>query len=76
MNTALETKPMATNLAAANAVVKKAIDEVVGAGREIGVQVAAYKDGRLVVDTWGGIADPATGRLVDGGHRGPSHPRW
>jgi CubicO group peptidase (beta-lactamase class C family) len=66
MNTALETKPMATNLAAANAVVKKAIDELVGAGREMGVQVDAYKDGKLVVDTWGGIADPATGRQVDG----------
>ena len=54
------------NLAAANSVVKRAIDDVVGAGREIGVQVAAYLDGKLVVDTWGGVADPATGRQVDG----------
>ena len=32
-----------TNLAAANAIVKRAIDDVIGAGREIGVQVAAYR---------------------------------
>jgi CubicO group peptidase (beta-lactamase class C family) len=55
-----------TNQAAANAVVKRAIDDVIAAGREVGVQVAAYRDGRLAVDTWGGIADPATGRRVDG----------
>ena len=55
-----------TNPAAANAIVKRAIDDVIGAGREIGVQVAAYRDGKLVVDAWGGVADPATGRRVDG----------
>jgi CubicO group peptidase (beta-lactamase class C family) len=57
---------MTTSIAAANAVVQKAIDRMIGAGREIGMQVAAYKDGRLVVDAWGGVADPATGRKVDG----------
>ena len=57
---------MTTNIAAANAVVQKAIDQVIGAGREIGLQVAAYKDGELVVDTWGGLADPGPGRKVDG----------
>ncbi len=36
------------------------------AGREIGVQVAAYLNGKLVIDTWAGLADPSTGRLVDG----------
>jgi CubicO group peptidase (beta-lactamase class C family) len=46
--------------------VKRAIDQVVAAGREVGVQVAAYQDGQLVVDTWGGVADPATGRPVTG----------
>src|SRR5512134_651178 len=55
-----------TNLAAANAIVQKAIDQVIAAGREVGLQVAAYKDGKLVVDTWGGVADPGTGRKVDG----------
>ena len=57
---------MTNNLAAANAVVQKAIDDAIGAGREVGLQVAAYKDGKLVVDTWGGVADPASGRKVDG----------
>ena len=33
---------------------------------EIGVQVAAYLDGELIIDTWAGVADPETGRLVDG----------
>ena len=46
---------MTSRIAAANAVVQKAIDQVIGAGREIGLQVAAYKDGQLVVDTWGGV---------------------
>jgi CubicO group peptidase (beta-lactamase class C family) len=29
---------------------------------EIGAAFAAYHDGNLVVDLWGGVADPATGR--------------
>jgi CubicO group peptidase (beta-lactamase class C family) len=34
---------------------------------EVGVQVAAYLDGELIVDAWTGTADPAgSGRLVDG----------
>jgi CubicO group peptidase (beta-lactamase class C family) len=57
---------MMTNIHVANAVVQKAIGQVIGAGREVGLQVAAYKDGKLVVDTWGGVADPASGRKVDG----------
>jgi CubicO group peptidase (beta-lactamase class C family) len=51
---------------AANALVRQAIDEVITQGREIGVQVAAYHRGQLVIDTWGGLADPASGRAVDG----------
>ncbi|MBV8087760.1 MAG: beta-lactamase family protein [Chloroflexi bacterium] len=35
-------------------------------GPEIGLQVAAYLDGELVVDTWAGVADAASGRRVDG----------
>jgi CubicO group peptidase (beta-lactamase class C family) len=57
---------MTTNVDVANAVVRKAIGQVIGAGREVGLQVAAYKDGKLVIDTWGGVADPASGRKVDG----------
>jgi CubicO group peptidase (beta-lactamase class C family) len=33
---------------------------------EVGVQVAARLDGELIVDTWAGVADPETGREVDG----------
>jgi CubicO group peptidase (beta-lactamase class C family) len=51
---------------AANSVVKRVIDDAVARGVEIGVQVAAYLKGELVVDTWGGVADEVTGRKVDG----------
>jgi CubicO group peptidase (beta-lactamase class C family) len=50
----------------AQAKVQRAIDDAVARGTEVGVQVAAYLDGELVVDAWGGLADPATGRKVDG----------
>jgi len=50
----------------AQATVQLAIDDAVARGTEIGVQVAAYLDGVQVVDAWGGLADPATGRTVDG----------
>jgi CubicO group peptidase (beta-lactamase class C family) len=33
---------------------------------EVGVQIAAYLNGRLLVDAWTGVADTKTGRLVDG----------
>jgi CubicO group peptidase (beta-lactamase class C family) len=44
--------------------VQKTIDALVGSGREIGVQVAAYLDGRLIVNTVSGIADPSKGNPV------------
>jgi CubicO group peptidase (beta-lactamase class C family) len=50
----------------ANATVRAAIEKTVAAGTEIGVQVAAYYQGRLAIDTWGGLADETTGRTVDG----------
>jgi CubicO group peptidase (beta-lactamase class C family) len=46
--------------------VQSAIDHAVQQGSEIGVQVAAYYRGKLVVDAWGGMADATTGRTVDG----------
>jgi CubicO group peptidase (beta-lactamase class C family) len=55
-----------STLVRANAVVRAAIDAAVSSGREIGVQVAAYRGGELVVDTWGGLADETRGRAVDG----------
>lgn len=50
----------------ANAAVQRAIDAAIASGREVGLQVAAYHRGRLVADAWGGLADPSTGRRVDG----------
>jgi len=57
---------MTSNLDANNARVRAAIERVIDQGREIGVQVAAYHHGKIVVDTWAGLADPLTGREVDG----------
>ena len=52
--------------ARANAIVKSAVDNAIARGVETGVQVAAYLNGELVIDTWGGLADEKTGRKVDG----------
>jgi CubicO group peptidase (beta-lactamase class C family) len=49
----------------ANAHVKAAIDRAIFFGGELGIQVAAYRHGRLIVDTWSGVAHP-DGRPVDG----------
>ncbi len=46
--------------------VRAILDDLVASGVERGIQVAAYLDGECVVDTWAGVADPATGQLVDG----------
>src|SRR5260370_40802610 len=45
---------------------QKARESLGAEGPEIGLQVAAYYDGELVVDAWAGLADPATKRPVDG----------
>lgn len=55
----------ANRKAQANALVNQAIEQAIQRG-EIGIQVAAYYKGELVVDTWGGVADTSTGRKVDG----------
>src|ERR1700736_3802527 len=49
-----------------NRIVQKAVDAAIAEGGEIGLQVAAYLNGELVVDVWGGLADETTGRRVDG----------
>jgi CubicO group peptidase (beta-lactamase class C family) len=41
------------------------LQSVVREGRERGVQLAVYLDGRLIVDAWAGVADPTTGRPVE-----------
>ena len=49
----------------ANAAVQEAVDAAIGERGEIGLQVAAYLNGKKVVDVWGGLADETTGRKVD-----------
>src|SRR6516164_9847573 len=49
-----------------NKSVQVAVDAAIREGGEIGLQVAAYLKGELVVDVWGGLADETTGRKVDG----------
>ena len=46
--------------------VQATLDQLVTAGPDLGLQVATYVDGELAVDAWAGVADPASGRLVDG----------
>jgi CubicO group peptidase (beta-lactamase class C family) len=45
---------------------QRLLDDLIERDIERGLQVAAYHDGRLVVDAWAGVADAATGRPVDG----------
>jgi CubicO group peptidase (beta-lactamase class C family) len=42
------------------------IDEITATPPEVGLQVAAYHHGELVVDAWSGVADVAAGRPIDG----------
>jgi CubicO group peptidase (beta-lactamase class C family) len=56
---------MSINIAA-NQSVQDAVQRAIADRGEIGIQVAAYLDGELVVDTWGGIADVDSARAVDG----------
>jgi CubicO group peptidase (beta-lactamase class C family) len=49
-----------------NADVQQVLQSLVDEGPEVGLQVAAYLDGKLVIDAWAGAADQATGRPVDG----------
>jgi CubicO group peptidase (beta-lactamase class C family) len=50
----------------ANRIVQKAVDAAIAEGGEIGLQVAAYLNGELAVDVWGGLADETTARRGDG----------
>jgi len=51
---------------AANDKVRAVLESLVAEGPEIGLQAAAYLDGKLVIDAWAGVADPASGKRVDG----------
>jgi CubicO group peptidase (beta-lactamase class C family) len=46
--------------------VKEVLESLVAEGPEVGLQVAAYLHGQLLVDAWAGLADRDTGRPVDG----------
>jgi CubicO group peptidase (beta-lactamase class C family) len=46
--------------------VQHLLEELVAEGPELGLQVAAYLDGQLVVDAWAGMADVASRKPVDG----------
>jgi CubicO group peptidase (beta-lactamase class C family) len=49
-----------------NAAVQETLDRLVAEGKEIGIQICAWRGEEQVVDCWAGIADPADGRKVDG----------
>ena len=51
---------------AANDQVRAVLESLVQDTPEIGLQVAAYLDGKLVIDAWAGMADAAAGKPVDG----------
>ncbi len=42
------------------------LQSLIANGTERGIQIAAYVDGQLALDTWAGVADDETGRPVDG----------
>ncbi|HCE42696.1 MAG TPA: serine hydrolase [Lentisphaeria bacterium] len=44
--------------------IQKMIDSAVDSGKERGLQVTAYFEGELVVDAWGGFADPKMKKTV------------
>jgi CubicO group peptidase (beta-lactamase class C family) len=50
----------------ANAAVHAALEAAIAEKGEIGIQVAAYLGGELVIDTWAGLANPDTGEPVTG----------
>jgi CubicO group peptidase (beta-lactamase class C family) len=55
-----------TTLGAANDKVRAVLETIVRDTTEIGLQVAAYLDGKLVIDAWAGMADEANKKAVDG----------
>ena len=55
---------MTTTETKLNSTIHELIQKQVADGRQIGVQVAAYKDGELIVDTWAGTMGPDDDRPV------------
>jgi CubicO group peptidase (beta-lactamase class C family) len=59
-------RPVRALTSGANDKVRAVLESLVAEGPEIGLQVAAYLDGKLVIDAWAGKADPAARKAVDG----------
>jgi CubicO group peptidase (beta-lactamase class C family) len=55
-----------SSLGSANDKVRDTLESLVREGPEIGLQVAAFLNGKLVIDAWAGLADPATKKPVNG----------
>lgn len=49
-----------------NSRVRKVLEELIFNNNEIGLQVVAYLDGELVIDTWAGLADESSQHPVNG----------
>jgi len=58
--------PETVSIGEASERVRTVLEMLVRETPEIGLQVAAYLDGDLVVDAWAGAADCVTGKPVDG----------
>jgi CubicO group peptidase (beta-lactamase class C family) len=50
----------------ASAKVRATLESLVKSGPEIGLQVAVYLNGKLAIDAWAGLADPARKKSADG----------
>jgi CubicO group peptidase (beta-lactamase class C family) len=59
-------RPARAVTSAENDQVRAVLESLVAETPEIGLQVAAYVDGELVIDAWAGMADPDNGKPVDG----------
>jgi CubicO group peptidase (beta-lactamase class C family) len=64
MNAREKDRLVTTSKIASVPVVEETIAHLIAEGRETGLQVVAYLDGKLVVDTWAGLADERSGRPV------------
>jgi CubicO group peptidase (beta-lactamase class C family) len=56
----------ATTSNSASEQVRAVLQKMVQEGPEVGLQAAAYLDGKLVIDAWAGMADVANSKPVDG----------
>jgi CubicO group peptidase (beta-lactamase class C family) len=55
---------MSTSTKISHPLVEAALEEAVGT-TEVGIQVSAYLNGELIIDSYAGAADPDNGKMVD-----------